>query len=181
MLHDPPTSPHCPHPHDPSTSSHYPHPHDPPTSSHRHNNLAMPRRPKGPAHRPASATSSLPPQPSLHPSLPPTHSAGETPGTDRLGGGSWLPLGSQEMRWRPGDTCLSNASCELCPRASALSIFLGAWRNPPGIPLSVRARSLTGASPPATMKFRNQTTTTDSTPEVPSRSPVPPSDRRSSY
>ena len=91
-----PTSPHCPHPHDPSTSSHYPHPHDPPTSSHRHNNLAMPRRPKGPAHRPASATSSLPPQPSLHPSLPPTHSAGETPGTDRLGGGSWLPLGSQE-------------------------------------------------------------------------------------
>ena len=56
----------------------------------------MPRRPKGPAHRPASATSSLPPQPSLHPSLPPTHSAGETPGTDRLGGGSWLPLGSQE-------------------------------------------------------------------------------------
>ena len=78
------------------TSSHCPHPHDPPTSSHRHNNLAMPRRPKGPAHRPASATSSLPPQPSLHPSLPPTHSAGETPGTDRLGGGSWLPLGSQE-------------------------------------------------------------------------------------
>ena len=50
--------------------------------------------PKGPAHRPASAPFS--PTPSLHPSLPPTPSAGETPGTDRLGGGSWLPLGSQE-------------------------------------------------------------------------------------
>ncbi len=32
----------------------------------------------------------------LYPSFPPTHSAGETPGTGRLGGGSWLPLGSQE-------------------------------------------------------------------------------------
>ena len=28
--------------------------------------------------------------------LPPVHSAGEPPGTDRLGEGSWLPLGSQE-------------------------------------------------------------------------------------
>ena len=157
MLHDPPTSPHCPHPHDPSTSSHYPHPHDPPTSSHRHNNLAMPRRPKGPAHRPASATSSLPPQPSLHPSLPPTHSAGETPGTDRLGGGSWLPLGSQE-------------------NALEARGHLSEQRK-----LRVVSRSLTGASPPATMKFRNQTATTDSTPEVPSGSPAPPSDHRSSY
>ena len=65
MLHDPPTSSHCPHPHDPSTSSHYPHPHDPPTSSHRHNNLAMPRRPKGPAYRLASANPISPSTPFL--------------------------------------------------------------------------------------------------------------------
>ena len=54
--------------------------------------------PKGAAHRPASANTFSPstafPFPS--PSLPPTHSAGETPGTDRLDGGSWLPLGSLE-------------------------------------------------------------------------------------
>ena len=154
MLHDPPTSPYCPHPHDPSTSSHCPHPHDPPTSSHRHNNLAMPRRPKGPAHRPASATSSLPPQPSLHPSLPPTHSAGVTAGPDRRGGGGWVTLGSQEKSLEaPGPM----------------------YEEPNLRPLSHRR------VPPATIKFRNQTTTTDSTPEVPSRSPVPPSDRRSSY
>ena len=37
--------------------------------------------------------------------------------------GCWRKLPG---RWRPGDTCLSDASCELCPRVSALSIFLGA-------------------------------------------------------
>ena len=40
--------------------------------------------------------------------------------------GAGFLLARRKMRWRPGDTCLSNASCELCPRASALSIFLGA-------------------------------------------------------
>lgn len=52
--------------------------------------------PKGPRASSSFRPPSLPPQPSLHPSLPPTHSAGETPGTDRLDGGSWLPLGSLE-------------------------------------------------------------------------------------
>ncbi len=137
--------------------------------------------PKGPAHRPASAP------PLSHHNLPfIPHSRQHTAPVRLRARTAWVEgagflLARWKMRWRPGDTCLSNASCGLCPRASALSIFLGAWRNPPGIPLSVRARSLTGASPPATMKFRNQTTTTDSTPEVPSGSPAPPSDRRSSY
>ena len=40
--------------------------------------------------------------------------------------GAGFLLAHRKMRWRPGDTCLSNVSCELCPRASALSIFLGA-------------------------------------------------------
>ena len=40
--------------------------------------------------------------------------------------GAGFLLARRKMRWRPGDTYLSNASCELCPRTSALSIFLGA-------------------------------------------------------
>ena len=181
MLHDPPTSPYCPHPHDPSTSSHCPHPHDPPTSSHRHNNLAMPRRPKGPAHRPASATSSLPPQPSLHPSLPPTHSAGETAGTDRLGGGSWLPLGSQENALEARGHLSEQRKLRVVSSGLRPWHFSGSLEEPSRNPVKCPRPQSHRRVPPATIKFRNQTTTTDSTPEVPSRSPVPPSDRRSSY
>ena len=75
------------------------------------------------------------------------HSAGETPARTAWVEGSLL-LAPRKMRWRPGDTCLSNASCELCPGPPALSIFSGSIEEPSRNPTSVRARSLTGVPQP---------------------------------
>lgn len=59
--------------------------------------------------------------------IPPVHSAGKTWGTNRLGEGSWLPLGSPgECVGRTCATCLSEASCGTCPPSLA---FFGKLRG----------------------------------------------------
>ena len=53
--------------------------------------------------------------------LPPTHSAGESSGTDALCREPGFLLARRKMRWRTGGTCLSVS--ELCRLFSALSIL----------------------------------------------------------
>ena len=56
--------------------------------------------------------------------LPPTHSTGESSGTDALCREPGFLLARRRMRWRTGGTCLSVS--ELCRLFSALSILLQA-------------------------------------------------------
>ena len=68
--------------------------------------------------------------PSLHHNLPFIPHSRQHPAPVRLRARTawmegWLPLGSLENALGPGDTCLSNASCELCPWASPLAFFWG--------------------------------------------------------
>ena len=53
--------------------------------------------------------------------IPPIHSAGKTWGTDRLGEGSWLPLGSPENALE--DMCHLSERSELWHMFSVLSIL----------------------------------------------------------
>ena len=84
------------------------------------------------SHRQPSAASA---------SSPPTHSAGEAPGMDRLIPGAGFLLAHRRMRWRAADTCLSAASC--VRSSPSLAFFCGLRGNLPES-RSVQARSLTG-------------------------------------
>jgi hypothetical protein len=106
-----------------------------PTSSRSLNVLTPPQQPRDAAAPKGPRASSGFRQHffSLH-SLPfplPPHSRQHTAPVKLRAQTAWVEgagflLARRKMRWRPGDTYLSNASCELCPRTSALSIFLGA-------------------------------------------------------
>ena len=85
-----------------------------------------------PHHRPSAASASS----------PPTHSAGEAPGMDRLIPGAGFLLARRRMRWRAADTCLSAASC--VRSSPPLAFFCGVRGTLPES-RSVQARSLTGA------------------------------------
>ena len=104
-----------------------------PTSSRSPNVLTPPQQPRdAAAPKGPPRIVQLPPPPLSHHNLPfIPHSRQHTAPVKLRAQTAWVEgagflLARRKMRWRPGDTCLSNASCELCPRASALSIFLGA-------------------------------------------------------
>ena len=104
-----------------------------PTSSRSPNVLTPPQQPRdAAAPKGPRASSSFRHPPLSHHNLPFIPHSRQHPAPVRLRArtawveGAGFLLARWKMRWRPGDTCLSNASCELCPRASALSIFLGA-------------------------------------------------------
>ena len=104
----------------------------------------MPRRPKGPAHRPASAT------PLSHHNLPFIPHSRQHPAPVRLRArtawmeGAGFLLARRKMRWRKGDTCLSEASCVTFSPPLAFACKLR--ETSPKI-ISARGRRLTGASP----------------------------------